>query len=152
MAKTASPPAPLRGERGVDTNPNPMPFGYETAAADRYELLKGFARHNRREMTRSESILWNALRHYLQGYKFRRQHAIGDYIVDFVCLSEKLVIEVDGEYHNEPQQQKDDAVRTCYLQEKGFSVLRFRNEDVDENIQQVILNIKEEINKQNQYE
>ena len=64
----------------------------------------------------------------------------------------KLVIEVDGEYHNEPQQQKDDVIRTCYLQEKGFSVLRFRNEDVDENIQQVILNIKEEINKQNQYE
>ena len=57
-----------------------MSHRYETAAPDRYEILKRFARKNRKEMTVSETILWDALRHEIQGYKFRRQHTIGDYI------------------------------------------------------------------------
>jgi len=69
---------------------------YVTAAPDRYDLLKEFARFNRREMTKTETILWNVLRSEFRGLKFRRQHPIGDYIADFLCLSEKLVIEVDG--------------------------------------------------------
>lgn len=126
-----------------------MPMGYkhETAAPDRYDLLKDFARKNRREMTDSERILWNALRHDLQGYKFRRQHAIMDYIADFVCLSDKLVVEVDGGYHDDADQQHDDQIRTDYLLEKGFRVIRFRNEEVNTDIKSVILRIKEELNK-----
>ena len=92
-----------------------MSYGYETAAPDRYGLLKDFAKHNRREMTEGETVLWNALRQELKGHRFRRQHPIGDYIVDFICLSEKLVIEVDGGYHETPEQQYEDQLRTEFL-------------------------------------
>jgi very-short-patch-repair endonuclease len=136
-------------ERGVDSSA--MSFGYETAAPDRYEILKDFARRNRKEMTVSETTLWNALRHELQGYKFRRQHPIGDYIADFVCMSEKLVIEVDGGYHEQPLQQQDDQQRTTFLESKGYKVIRFNNEEVDLNIKEVIIRIKEELIN-NEYE
>lgn len=120
---------------------------YETASPDRYDILKDFARKNRKEMTKSEDILWNALRKNLQGYKFRRQHIIMDYIADFVCLSEKLVIEVDGGYHEEPEQQHDDQIRTDYLQKRGYRVIRFKNEEVTSDIKYVINKIKDELNK-----
>ena len=123
-----------------------MGHEYETASPDRYDILKDFARKNRKEMTESETILWNALRHEIQGYKFRRQHPIGDFIVDFVCLSEKLVIEVDGEYHDEPEQQYDDQIRTDNLQKRGFRLIRFKNDEVNTNIKDVIQRIKKEIN------
>jgi very-short-patch-repair endonuclease len=128
-----------------------MSFGYETAAPDRYDILKDFARRNRKEMTASETSLWNALRHELQGYKFRRQHPIGDYIADFVCMSEKLVIEVDGCYHEQPLQQQSDQQRTTFLESKCYKVIRFKNEEVDLNIKEVINRIKEELNN-NKYE
>ena len=124
-----------------------------TAAPDRYDLLKEFARNNRREMTMSETILWNTLRSEFRGIKFRRQHPIGDYIADFLCLSEKLVIEVDGGYHNEPQQQQEDQWRTEYLQSKGYRLIRFKNEEVDTDVKGVIRKIKEElINIEDSYE
>ena len=123
-----------------------MSYGYETAAPDRYEILKDFARKNRKEMTASESALWDALRHELQGYRFRRQHAIGDYIADFVCLEAKLVIEVDGGYHEQPLQQQSDQKRTEFIESKGYKVIRFKNEEVDFNIKEVILRIKKELN------
>lgn len=130
-----------------------MECNYKTASPDRYELLKEFARNNRKEMTQSETILWNALRKEIKSDKFRRQHPIGDYIADFVCLSNKLVIEVDGGYHNEPQQQQDDLWRTEYLTSKGYKVIRFKNEEVNANILEVIRRIKEElINIEDNYE
>ncbi len=125
----------------------PGPYGYETAAPDRYVILKDFANKNRREMTESERILWNALRNSIQGFKFRRQHPIGDYIADFVCLSKKTVIEVDGSYHNSNEQQQNDQIRTDYLQTRGFRVIRFENEEVNSNIKGVIQSIIEELNK-----
>ena len=70
-----------------------------------------------------------------------------DYIADFVCLSDKLVVEVDGGYHDDADQQHDDQIRTDYLLEKGFRVIRFRNEEVNTDIKSVILRIKEELNK-----
>ena len=124
-----------------------MSRGYETASSDIYELLKQHARDNRHEMTKSEEVLWNALRHEIQGYRFRRQHAIGDYIVDFVCLSKKIVIEVDGGYHIRKQQIESDSIRTAYLENKGFHVIRFSNEEVNTNISGIIQTIKEELNK-----
>lgn len=82
-------------------------------------------------MTEAESILWEALRaKRLNGHRFVRQHVIADYIVDFACLYHNLVIEVDGGYHTEPRQVEDDLVRTSRLEELGFSVLRFTNEEV----------------------
>ena len=122
--------------------------GYETASPEIYDLLKKYARNNRQEMTESEKVLWNALRDNIQGYRFRRQHAIGHYIADFVCLPAKLIIEVDGEYHNSPQQQEIDHIRTDYLKGIGFHVVRFSNEEVSANIKGVIHTIKDELSQQ----
>ena len=122
-----------------------MSFHYETAAPDRYELLKDFAKKNRREMTESERLLWEALRKLNCGYHFRRQHPIGDYIADFICIKKMLVIEVDGGYHNEPIQQQDDQVRTDYLESKGYTVIRFKNEEINNNLQEVIIRIKKQL-------
>ena len=120
-----------------------MSYGYETAAPDRYDLLKDFARYNRREMTEGETVLWNALRKELKSYRFRRQHPIGDYIADFICLSEKLVIEVDGGYHETPEQQYADQLRTEFLQKRDFRVIRFTNEEVIFDTKDTIIRIKE---------
>ncbi|MCR4958948.1 MAG: endonuclease domain-containing protein [Prevotella sp.] len=126
---------------------------FETAAPDRYGLLKEFAKHNRQEMTESERILWNTLRKEIKSYKFRRQHPIGDYIADFLCVQLKLVIEVDGEYHHTPEQQAKDQWRTDYLESKGYRVIRFSNEEVNTDPKEVIRQIKEElINIEDSYE
>ncbi len=103
-------------------------------------------------MTKSETVLWQALRNEFRGIKFRRQHPIGDYIADFLCLTEKLVIEVDGAYHSEPQQQQEDLWRTEFLQDKGYKVIRFTNEEVNTNVKGVIRRIKEELFNNNDYE
>ena len=126
---------------------------HQTASPDRYGLLRDFARQNRREMTESETVLWNALRNEFRGIKFRRQHPIGDYIADFLCLKAKLVIEVDGGYHDKPQQQLEDQWRTEFLQQKGYRVIRFTNEEVNTDVKGVISRIKEElINIEDNYE
>ena len=122
-----------------------MGYDYETAAPDRYELLKDFARHNRREMTESETVLWNALREMKAGIRFRRQHPIGDYIADFICLPAKLVIEVDGGYHQEPQQQESDKQRTEFLVSKGYQVIRIKNEEISNDLNEVVMRIKAEV-------
>jgi len=105
-------------------------FYYEGACSDRYELLKDFARENRNNPTLAESQLWEYLRRESLGVKFRRQHVILDYIADFICLEKKLIIEVDGGYHNTLLQQEEDLVRTNRLQNNGFSIMRFTNEEV----------------------
>ena len=118
---------------------------FETSAPDRYELLKDFAKENRREMTESEQVLWGALRKLNCGYHFRRQHPIGDYIADFICLKKNLVVEVDGGYHAEPIQQQSDQWRTDYLESKGYTVIRLKNEEISNNLQEVIMRIKEQL-------
>ena len=118
---------------------------FETSAPDRYELLKNFAKENRREMTESERVLWEALRKLNCDYRFRRQHPIGDHIADFICLKRKLVVEVDGGYHAEPLQQQNDQWRTDYLESKGYTVIRFKNEEISNNLHEVIMRIKEQL-------
>jgi very-short-patch-repair endonuclease len=86
----------------------------------------------RRSMTEPEKRLWNGLRYELEcpdGTHFRRQFAIGDYIVDFVCLQFRLVIEVDGPVHTEERQVLRDSQKDAFLKQQGFTVLRFTNED-----------------------
>lgn len=100
---------------------------YMTADPMLYEQLKEYSRDMRKNPTDAEKAAWNVLCNARTGYKFRRQHIIGDYIVDFVCLEKMLVIEIDGEYHNEWEQQIDDAIRTEWLAVKGFRVMRFSN-------------------------
>lgn len=87
------------------------------------------ARVLRRSMTDAEQAMWRILRsRHLSGFKFRRQHPIGPFVVDFVCLEYKLVLELDGGHH--AMQQEADTERTSHLQHLGFRVLRFWNNEV----------------------
>ena len=96
-------------------------------------------------MTDAERVLWNVLRDEIPDFRFRRQHPIGDYIVDFICLPKKLVIEVDGGYHSEPRQMDDDEARTMNLNSLGYSVIRFSNEEVMFDTKNVTEKIKNKV-------
>ena len=83
------------------------------------------ARRLRREMSDEERVLWMLLRdRRFAGFKFRKQVPLGDYVVDFVCFGSKLILELDGSQHAEPEQAKFDADRTQYLEVAGFRVAR----------------------------
>ncbi|KSA12330.1 hypothetical protein I600_2851 [Maribacter dokdonensis DSW-8] len=84
----------------------------------------------RASMTETECILWNYLKTKPQGYKFRRQHPIAGYVLDFYCHKLKLSIEIDGGYHLKPEQIEKDIERTTYLKDIGISELRFTNDQV----------------------
>ena len=114
----------LKESAGTKTSP------LRTAHPDIYQILKNNAVNNRKTPTDAETLLWQCIRDRQLGLKFRRQHAIGDYIADFICLEISLIIEVDGEYHNSEEQQEKDTIRTKYLNEQGFYVLRFTNNEV----------------------
>lgn len=103
---------------------------FRWAASDRYNILKDCAKKNRRNSTTAENVLWQSIRNKQLGVEFRRQHVIGDFIVDFVCLDKMLVIEVDGGYHTERDQLEDDEIRTRILNSLGFSLVRFSNDRV----------------------
>lgn len=96
---------------------------------ERNSELKHLARELRKNQTKEESLLWNQ---FLRQYplRFRRQYIIGNYIVDFYCHQAKLVVELDGSQHYDPEEQKKDAERTRYLKSQGLKVLRFSNLDV----------------------
>ena len=128
-------PLPTSPSRGGDVP-------YNTADPCLYEELKEKAENMRKNPTEAESAMWEMLRGKNLDAKFRRQHIIGDYIVDFVCLDKQLVVEIDGGYHNDPEQQKLDRQRTNFLQSKGFSVLRFTNEEVIGNTDETLTIIR----------
>ena len=91
--------------------------------------MKSLVRALRKESTGAERWLWQQLRNReLLGWKFRRQRPIGRYIVDFVCIEKKIIIELDGSQHAE--NQTADSKRSEYLKEKGYQILRFWNNDV----------------------
>ena len=131
----------------IDYLGNTMIRNFQTASPDRYDLLKVFARKNRNNQTTAEICLWQQLRCGTLGVKFKRQHIIYDYIVDFICLEKNLVIEVDGAYHYTDEQMIHDAYRTEELERFGFKILRFTNEEVINETESVISKIKEYIIK-----
>lgn len=118
---------------------------FETANKEKWKYLKEFGRNNRKNPTEAEKLMWEALRGDKLGVNFRRQHTIEDFIVDFTCLSKKLVIEIDGEVHDVPEQKEYDQARSEVLKELGYTELRFKNEEVLGNIEVVIDKIKEEL-------
>ena len=122
-------------------------FRYETSDGSTYKLLLENAKMNRRYMTPAESALWECLRNKNLGVRFRRQHPVFNYIPDFVCLEKQLVVEVDGDYHFIGNQQVSDDERTQYLNQYGFEVIRFTNDEVLGNIDEVLDRIKKVINK-----
>ena len=102
------------------------------------------ARELRRRMTPEETILWEELRsRRFRKFKFRRQVPVGRFIADFLCLSLHLIIEIDGGIHDD--QQGHDKGREEFLRERGFSVIRFRNEEVQGNLPGVLARLEEEI-------
>ncbi len=118
-------------------------YNYETADSATYDLLSAYADYNKQHPTEAESIIWDYLKSKQTGHKFRRQHIIKDYIVDFVCLHHKLVIEIDGQYHLEANQIVKDKSRTEDLQALGYHIIRFSNEEVIANSNAVIKKIKQ---------
>lgn len=103
-----------------------------------YGLLKKFAAENRNFQTEAEKLLWYHLSGNKIGLHFRRQHIIGCYIADFVCLKRNLIIEVDGGYHSQEDQVIHDYLRTQDLEKMGFSVMRFTNEEIMMNLSTVL--------------
>lgn len=98
----------------------------------------------RKNSTRPEKILWNHLRNRrLAGYKFRRQYPVEHYIVDFICLAEKLIIELDGKHHQKPDQLAYDQARSQFLDAGGYKVLRFSNQQITKQLPEVLQKIEE---------
>ncbi len=96
------------------------------------------AKNLRKNSTIQEQKLWSLIRNkQLKGLKFTRQYPIGNYIVDFACRKEKIIIELDGGQHNEEENIKYDIKRTKYLEGLGYRVIRFWNTDIDNNIEGV---------------
>lgn len=116
-------------------------MGVTNAMPSRRTTPQGYerARQLRKTLTPAERQLWAALRRDQLGVSFRRQHAIGPCIVDFCCIKKKLVLELDGSQHLD--QSDDDEARTAYLQAQGYRVLRFWNNEVQNDLNGVIRSI-----------
>jgi PncC family amidohydrolase len=141
-----SPPAPRKGEPDPDNSKKTNK--YLRADPITYGLLKEFVATHRNNPTEAENVLWAIVRgKKMAGFKFRRQHIISNYIADFVCLSEQLIIEVDGLYHQLPESKISDEERTKDLNRLGFEVIRFTNEQVlfnsDNVVNEIVLRIKQ---------
>lgn len=96
------------------------------------------ARKLRKNSTSQEQKIWNLLRNrQFLGLKFKRQVPIYNYVVDFVCEEKKLIIEIDGGQHNEPNNIDEDNIRTNILEKEGYRVIRFWNNEIDNNIEGV---------------
>ena len=110
-----------------------------------WSKVKQLAREMRKEPTDAENKLWQELRgHKLNKLKFRRQHSIDKFVVDFYCREKKLIIEVDGEIHD--FQKENDSIRQEFLEELGYAVLRFKNEEIINDLKKVLEKIKSSIN------
>jgi chorismate synthase len=137
-----------------DLTPGPSPkerggsqvseFGYNTNTLDQWISVSNYAKENRHQPTEAENILWQELRNRkFNGYKFRRQHPIAGFIPDFVCLEKKLMVEIDGGYHDTEEQQKHDTQRTVWLNEHGYSMVRVSNDEVLRLLPQVLRKLEE---------
>lgn len=108
------------------------------------ERQRSRAKQLRQTMTRAETLLWRHLKaNRLDGLGFRRQTPIRNYIADFICMSAKLVIELDGESHDFDERQKADQKRDAFFVSEGFQVLRFTNDQVMSNLEGVVETIRQ---------
>ena len=106
------------------------------------------ARKLRDNMTEAEKLLWEELKlKKLGGFKFRRQHPIGIHILDFYCFKKKLGIESDGGYHETEDQKEADQHRTNILAQQNITIIRFKNEEVKNNIKTVLEKIQRHLQK-----
>lgn len=119
--------------------------GYMKTSAEIWATSKENAKKLRKNPTDAESVMWEIVRDHRTGHHFRRQHAIENFIVDFVCLKKRLVIEVDGGIHTTPENIEKDKLRTKKLYELGYSELRFTNDEVIHNFEEVADKIVKEL-------
>ncbi len=128
---------------------NSTPYGENLFYGASPEILR-FARELRNNLTDAESILWQEIRNRkLAGYKFRRQHPIDKFIVDFYCHEKKLVIELDGGIHNKLEIKEYDISRSEELEKFGIKIIRFKNEEVYQNSEGVLNKIEQGLNHLN---
>jgi very-short-patch-repair endonuclease len=132
----------MRGEVGAKRRVRDIVKDKPPTASDQPpSLFRDRARDLRQHGTDAEHKLWLRLRNRGLGVKVRRQHPIGNYIVDFVCLEAKLVIELDGGQHDDAANRWEDAERTRFLVRSGYRVVRFWNNEVIKNIDGVLARI-----------
>lgn len=110
------------------------------------KYLKNYRKKLRHNLSHPEAILWPYLKNSQLGAKFRRQHSIGPYIVDFYCPSKRLIIEIDGEQHTDDCQLHRDKIRDEYLKKLDLKILRIWTNEIYENIEGVIEEIKYRVN------
>lgn len=111
------------------------------------------AKKLRTDATKAEEILWEKLRNRrFLNLKFRRQHPLHAFVVDFYCHKLKLIVEADGGYHNEPEQHKLDNSRTAELEKLGFAVIRFTNEEILQNTEKTLKKLEAIVNKMGRIE
>ncbi len=136
--------APSRGEGEEKAG-----FGYEWADPTTYPQLKEYALQHRNQSTKAEQVVWDLVKtKQLEGFKFRRQHIIGQYITDLVCLDKRLVLEIDGLIHQLPENKEADEIRTKWLEKNGFKVIRFTNDEVIKKLNEVKETILRELKSQ----
>ena len=109
------------------------------------ERLKDRRRELRKRSTKEEEILWSKIRNNKIGYKFKRQHSIGGYILDFYCSELRLIIEIDGASHNTQEAKGYDENRDRYFKELGYITVRFLNTEIENNLKEVLNKIKKYI-------
>ena len=98
----------------------------------------------RKNSTPQEIIFWSRVRaKRFKGLKFKRQYSVGNYIVDFICLEKKLIIELDGWQHKEENQERYDKERSEFLEKLGFKILRFWNNEINDNLNGVFIKIED---------
>lgn len=124
---------------------------WNTANPLYYDLLKRYAYKNRYNQTEAEQNLWYHLSGNHLGLHFRRQHIIGCYIADFICVKRNLIIEIDGGYHSQEEQEIKDSLRTEDLEKMGFEVMRFSNDEIFRNLPEVLDKIFNKIAKPASY-
>src|SRR5215207_1882361 len=121
----------------------------EKATLEVHPTILRLARELRHPLTPAEAKIWSRVRNRGLGFKIRRQHPIWRFIADFCCAEAKLVIEIDGDSHMEPNQEEYDKARTEWLQERGYKVIRIRNEDVHSHLEdalaEIFLTCKEQV-------
>ena len=125
---------------------------YYTTSGVNWNLLYDYAKRMREKPTEAESILWNMLRGRQLGYKFRRQHPVDVFIPDFICIEKKLIVEVDGEYHLTDEQKELDEIRTKILNEWGYTIVRYSNEEIKTTPHAVIESLRLTLSSKNTFE
>jgi len=109
------------------------------------KVYKNKRKYLRNNSTKAEIMLWKELKGSKTGLKFRRQHGINNYIVDFYCSEKRLIIEIDGEVHNINKQVNHDKIREEYLKSLNFKIIRYNNYDITNNLDLVLQDIKKQV-------